>query len=98
VSLAFWGQCWGFIGMFLAVPLTVVAKIVLEQLEFTRPFAELLGDRAAGGEPGASAALRSDAQVPGERDELGVSAAQRSAGQATGAKASAPETSASSGG
>jgi AI-2 transport protein TqsA len=44
-SLAFWGHCWGFIGMFLAVPLTVMVKIVLENMPFTRPFAELLGDR-----------------------------------------------------
>ena len=46
-SLAFWGQCWGLIGVFLAVPLTVVAKIVLENVAFTRPFAELLGDNRA---------------------------------------------------
>jgi AI-2 transport protein TqsA len=53
-SLAFWGQCWGLIGMFLAVPLTVVVKIVLENVAFTRPFAELLGDHVGEhGEPGA---------------------------------------------
>jgi AI-2 transport protein TqsA len=44
-SLAFWGQCWGLLGMFLAIPLTVMLKIVLANVEFTRPFAELLGDR-----------------------------------------------------
>jgi AI-2 transport protein TqsA len=55
-SLAFWGQCWGLIGMFLAVPLTVMLKIVLENVSFTRPFAELLGDRlTTEPEPGASA-------------------------------------------
>jgi AI-2 transport protein TqsA len=33
IALAFWGQCWGLIGMFLAVPLTVMLKIVLENIE-----------------------------------------------------------------
>jgi AI-2 transport protein TqsA len=45
LSLAFWGQCWGLLGMFLAVPLTVVVKIVLENVAFTRPFAALLGEK-----------------------------------------------------
>jgi AI-2 transport protein TqsA len=44
-SLAFWGQCWGLTGMLLAVPLTGVLKIVLENIQFTRPFARLLSDR-----------------------------------------------------
>lgn len=40
-SLAFWGLIWGVPGMFLAVPLTVVAVIVMEHLSFTRPVARL---------------------------------------------------------
>jgi AI-2 transport protein TqsA len=43
-SLTFWGLCWGLIGMFLAIPLTVVMRIVMEHIEFTRPIARLLGD------------------------------------------------------
>jgi len=43
-SLSFWGLCWGLIGMFLAIPLTVVLKIVLENVAFTRPVAKLLGE------------------------------------------------------
>lgn len=43
-ALAFWGQCWGLIGMFLAIPLTVMLKIVLENVAFTRPFAKMWGD------------------------------------------------------
>jgi predicted PurR-regulated permease PerM len=43
-ALAFWGQCWGLIGMFLAIPLTVMLKIVLENMVITRPFAKMLGD------------------------------------------------------
>lgn len=43
-ALAFWGQCWGLIGMFLAIPLTVMLKIILENVAFTRPFAKLWGD------------------------------------------------------
>jgi AI-2 transport protein TqsA len=44
ISLSFWGLCWGFIGMLLAIPLTVVAKIVLDHIPYTSPFAKLLGD------------------------------------------------------
>jgi AI-2 transport protein TqsA len=48
-ALAFWGQCWGLTGMFLAVPLTVMLKIVLENIEETRPFAGLLGETESRG-------------------------------------------------
>jgi AI-2 transport protein TqsA len=44
IALAFWGECWGLIGVVLAVPLTVVLKIVMENLAFTRPFARLLAE------------------------------------------------------
>ncbi|WP_168218830.1 AI-2E family transporter [Limnoglobus roseus] len=40
-ALAVWGLIWGLPGMVLAVPLTVVAKIVLENIEMTRPIAKL---------------------------------------------------------
>lgn len=42
-ALTVWGVLWGLPGMFLAVPLTVVLRIVLENLEITRPVARLLG-------------------------------------------------------
>ncbi len=41
-SLAFWGLLWGIPGMFLAVPLTVVAILVMDHFEHTRPVARLL--------------------------------------------------------
>ena len=41
-ALAFWGLLWGIPGMFLAVPLTVVAVIVMNHFENTRPVAKLL--------------------------------------------------------
>jgi AI-2 transport protein TqsA len=44
IALAFWGLCWGMVGMFLAVPLTVVLKITLENVAPTRPLARLLGE------------------------------------------------------
>src|SRR5262245_7220148 len=40
-SLAFWGLLWGLPGMFLAVPLTVVAMIVMDHFDATRPVAKL---------------------------------------------------------
>ena len=43
-ALTLWGVLWGLPGMFLAVPLTVVLKLVLENIEWTRPFGKLLGE------------------------------------------------------
>ncbi|RLD51892.1 MAG: hypothetical protein DRJ05_17965 [Bacteroidetes bacterium] len=43
ISLIFWGFLLGTVGMFLSVPLTMVAKIMLEQKESTRWIAVLLG-------------------------------------------------------
>jgi len=42
-ALSVWGLLWGLPGMFLAVPLTVVVKIVLENIEITKPVGRLLG-------------------------------------------------------
>ena len=44
VSLAVWGSLWGVIGMFLSVPITVIAMIVFAQFPRTRPVAILLSD------------------------------------------------------
>ncbi len=44
ISLAFWGYCWGLTGMFLAVPLTVIAKITCAHIPATRPIAKLVSD------------------------------------------------------
>ena len=41
-SLVVWGTIWGVVGMFLCVPIMVVALIVLAQFETTRPLAVLL--------------------------------------------------------
>ena len=45
LSLTFWGLCWGVVGMFLAIPLTVTMVIIMENLGITRPIAKLLGDK-----------------------------------------------------
>ena len=42
VALAFWGLCWGVVGMVLAVPLTVMLRIVWENIALTRPLARLM--------------------------------------------------------
>lgn len=44
LSLAFWGVVWGLVGMFLAVPLLMVVKIVFENIPATRPLAVLMGN------------------------------------------------------
>lgn len=43
--LIFWGLVWGIPGMFLAVPITAVLKIVMSRIETTKPMAELLAGR-----------------------------------------------------
>jgi AI-2 transport protein TqsA len=44
LSLAFWGYLWNVPGMLLAVPLTVVIKIVLDHIPETRPIATLMSN------------------------------------------------------
>lgn len=43
--LMFWGLVWGVPGMFLAVPITSLLKILFERIEVTKPLAELLAGR-----------------------------------------------------
>ena len=42
LSLIFWGIIWGIPGMLLAAPITAVLKILLENIEITKPVARLL--------------------------------------------------------
>jgi predicted PurR-regulated permease PerM len=44
IGLAFWSLLWGFVGMVIAVPMTVIFKIVLEQTPATRPLALLISE------------------------------------------------------
>ncbi len=44
-SLIFWGWLWGIIGMFLAVPISVVIKIVFENIEDLRPISVLMSSK-----------------------------------------------------
>jgi predicted PurR-regulated permease PerM len=44
LSLAFWGWLWGVVGMILAVPLTVIGKIMLENIRETKPLATLISN------------------------------------------------------
>ncbi|MBQ9495706.1 MAG: AI-2E family transporter [Treponema sp.] len=45
VMLSLWGWMWGFMGMIMAVPLTVVIKIICENVPLLHPVAILLGNR-----------------------------------------------------
>jgi AI-2 transport protein TqsA len=45
VFLIFWGLVWGIPGLFLAVPITCILKIVLSRIDNTRTIAEILGGR-----------------------------------------------------
>ncbi len=42
LALMYWGLIWGITGMFLAVPITAVMKIVLDQFDSTKPVANLM--------------------------------------------------------
>lgn len=44
-ALIFWSFVWGIPGMFLSVPIMVIIKIVLEQIETLRPLGILMGDK-----------------------------------------------------
>jgi AI-2 transport protein TqsA len=44
LSLAFWAWLWGIVGMILAVPLTVIGKIILENIRETKPLATLISN------------------------------------------------------
>jgi AI-2 transport protein TqsA len=46
--LLFWGLVWGVPGMFMAVPITAVIKIILSRIPPTRAIAELLAGRLSG--------------------------------------------------
>nr|MDA3938041.1 AI-2E family transporter [Spirochaetia bacterium] len=42
-SLVFWGWIWGIVGMFLAVPLTVIVQIICQNIPFLYPISILIG-------------------------------------------------------
>jgi len=44
LALSLWGLLWGIPGMFMAVPLTVVGRIILENVPFTRQMALLTSE------------------------------------------------------
>ncbi len=43
ISIMFWGWIWGVIGLFVAVPLTMIVKAVCDRVEHLKPVGELLG-------------------------------------------------------
>ncbi len=44
VGLSLWGWIWGFVGMILSVPIMVILKIILENINFLSPIAILMGN------------------------------------------------------
>ncbi len=47
VSLSLWGYIWGAVGMIIAVPMTVIIKIICENISYLHPIAILLGNDPA---------------------------------------------------
>jgi AI-2 transport protein TqsA len=48
LALSFWGLLWGVPGMFLAVPMTAVVRIILMKVETLKPISNLLAGRLPG--------------------------------------------------
>jgi predicted PurR-regulated permease PerM len=67
-AFSFW--LWGIIGMILAVPLFVIVKIVLENIEETRPLAIMLSERAPTLEEAWQDALKDGFLSTGESHKL----------------------------
>jgi predicted PurR-regulated permease PerM len=47
VSLSIWGYIWGFAGAILAVPMTVIIKIICENIPIMEPVSILIGSKKA---------------------------------------------------
>jgi len=45
LCLIFWSLVWGVSGLFLAVPITAVVRMVLSRIDMTRPISEILAGR-----------------------------------------------------
>ena len=45
ICLIFWGMVWGLAGMFLAVPITAILKIIFSRIEATETLAEIMAGR-----------------------------------------------------
>lgn len=48
ISISFWSWLWGFIGALMAVPLLVVIKVICDNIEATKPFANFLSANQPG--------------------------------------------------
>lgn len=55
VALIFWSWLWGIVGAVLAVPMTAVLKIILENIDELKPIASLMGDGTDAAESDAAA-------------------------------------------
>lgn len=45
IALMFWGFIWGIPGLIMSIPITVFFKILMEQFDQTRPFAQLMSGK-----------------------------------------------------
>jgi predicted PurR-regulated permease PerM len=70
MSLIIWGWLWGFAGMILAVPMTVIVKIVCENIPMLEPVSIILGSHRA---IAAQKQAEKDKEAEGPRGETGPS-------------------------
>lgn len=66
LSVLFWGWVWGLVGMFLAVPLTMVVKVILDNSDDLRWLSIAMGKRE---EPLLAEGGVDDGDEPGEADD-----------------------------
>jgi len=69
VSLSLWGYIWGFVGMILAVPMTVIIKIICENISYFHPIAIMLGNDPAQTKKDLSAEHRNEDQDQNYEEE-----------------------------
>jgi AI-2 transport protein TqsA len=71
ISVVVWAGLWGVPGMFLAVPLTATAQIIMANIESTRPIAVLLGNGPPRRRPlGRRGRRRTDAPLADDDESL----------------------------
>ena len=71
VSLSLWGYIWGFAGMVLAVPMTVIIKIVCENIPIMEPVSVLVGTRKSVRAKQAAKEAKEKEENAGENSETG---------------------------
>ncbi len=76
LSVLFWGWVWGLVGMFLAVPLTMILKVMLDNSSDFRWISLAMGKQDDPAQrPGGDESSDAVPEVTGEQDDVGAAGA-----------------------